>query len=281
MSARKKRSVERQKSSNDPVGDVLRLPASDGRPECLAFVPETFPRAGETRIAICVHGISRDHEEQIELLRPEASKHGYALLAPRFDAEGWPDYQRLGRRGRGPRADLALDRAVERLENRIGLAMSDRFLIGYSGGAQFVHRYAMAHPYRIRAAVCAAAGWYTLPDPSRMYPHGLNVDGGLAGVRLDPAAFLRVPILTAAGDRDVESEAMRSSSRLDRTQGRTRVERGRNWNDAMFRAAEKRAIESERSFLLLENAGHAFSECIAAGLDRHAFAFFDRQGASN
>ncbi len=260
------------------AGDLLRLPAGDGRPECLAFVPATFPRGGRARVALCVHGISRDFEEQIELLRGEASRRGYALLAPLFDAKGWRDYQRLGRRGRGPRADLALDRALECLENRIELELSDRFLIGYSGGAQFVHRYAMAHPNRVQAVVCAAAGWYTMPDPARRYPHGLKVDGGLAGVRLDPAEFLRIPVLTVVGDSDVELESMRASDRLDRVQGRTRIERAQRWSEAMDRAREKRGIDSRSEFILLEGAGHAFSDCVDVGLARRAFEFFDRQG---
>jgi len=265
----------------EEAADFLRLPAGDGRPECLAFVPTTFPNVGRTRVVVCVHGISRDFEEQVELLRSEASRRGYALLAPHFDAKDWPDYQRLGRRGRGPRADLALGRSLERLEKKIGLSISDRYLIGYSGGAQFVHRYAMAHPSRVRAAVCAAAGWYTMPDPARRYPQGLNVDGGLAGIRLEPGEFLRVPVLTAVGDADVDSEAMRSTKRLNEIQGKTRIERARRWSDAMARAAEKRAIETPRELVLLEGAGHDFSECIEAGLDQHAFDFFDRQGASN
>jgi pimeloyl-ACP methyl ester carboxylesterase len=246
-------------------------------PECLAYVPPRLEAAAPARLVVCVHGISRDHREQIELLREEAEQRGYALLAPRFSERAWPDYQRLGRRGRGPRADLGVDLAIERLEHQLGLRFGDRFLLGYSGGAQFVHRYAMAHPDRVRAAVCAAAGWYTLPETQRRYPYGLRVEGSLAGVRLEPEAFLRVPLLVAVGRKDTTREAMRSRPRLDAEQGRHRLERAERWTDAMRRAAERRGLESSVELALIEGAGHAFSECVRGGLARLAFDFFDNR----
>jgi pimeloyl-ACP methyl ester carboxylesterase len=253
----------------------LLLPAEDGMPECLGFVPPSLFGRQPPRLAICVHGISRDHREQIALLRDEAAKRGFALLAPHFGERRWPDYQRLGRRGRGPRADLAVDLAVERLEARLGLHFRDRFMIGYSGGSQFVHRYAMAHPDRVRAAVCAAAGWYTFPDADRRYPYGLRVEGALAGVRLEPEAFLRVPMLVAVGRLDTTQEAMRSRPRLDAEQGHDRIERAERWVDAMGRAAGKRRLEPPIELALIEGAGHAFSECVQGGLARLAFDFFE------
>ena len=34
-------------------------------------------------------------------------------------------------------------------------------LFGFSGGAQFAHRYAMAHPGSVNALVLTAPGWFT------------------------------------------------------------------------------------------------------------------------
>ena len=260
-----------------PENPPIRMPAEDGMPECLAFFPRAFPEGVAPRVAACVHGISRDHKEQISLLRNEADRRGYALIAPRFSERAWPDYQRLGRRGRGPRADLAVDRAIERFEIQMGLRFRDRFMIGYSGGAQFVHRYAMAHPGRLKAVVCAASGWYTFPETRRRYPYGLRVEGALAGVRFEPEAFVRVPTMVAVGRLDTTQEAMRTTRRLDAEQGRNRLERAQRWVEAMQDAARKRGVEPAIELALVEGAGHAFSECVRGGLARIAFDFFDHR----
>ena len=84
-------------------------------------------------------------------------------------------------------------------------ARGDRFyLTGYSGGAQFAHRYAFAYPRRVAALAVCAAGWYTFPDPGLVYPHGLRLGGRLPGVTFNPAAILRVPAVAFVGARDTE-----------------------------------------------------------------------------
>jgi pimeloyl-ACP methyl ester carboxylesterase len=50
------------------------------------------------------------------------------------------------------------------------------YLSGHSGGAQFVQRYALAHPERVAASVLSSAGWYTFPNPARADAHRGLVD---------------------------------------------------------------------------------------------------------
>ena len=48
-------------------------------------------------------------------------------------------------------------------------------LFGHSAGAQFVHRYILFKPYsRVRKAISANSGWYTIPDTSVLFPYGLK-----------------------------------------------------------------------------------------------------------
>lgn len=245
-----------------------------------ALVPEQAVRAGRAPVVVAVHGISRNALEQMAGFSSFARERGWVLVAPCFDTPRDDDYQRLGRRGRGRRSDIALDDALRRLAERTKIELGPRFFFGYSGGGQFVHRYLMAHPERVTAAVVAAAGWYTFPDASRAYPLGLRVDGALAGVRMNPDEFLRVPLRVAIGALDLDRDrSVRTSEKVDGHQGEDRVERARRWITAMQAAARGRAIPGRHELAIIEGVGHSFSECVEAGLAHSTFRFFDSVGA--
>lgn len=241
-----------------------------------AFVPARARVAGTAPLVVAVHGIALNALEQVECFAPYAAERGAVVLAPCFDTAEDGDYQRLGRRGRGRRADLALDQAIDRLALQTKIRFRARFFFGYSGGGQFVHRYLMAHPDQVDGAVVAAAGWYTFPDAHLDYPMGLRVGGALAGVRLEPAEFLRVPVCVVVGSLDVErDESVRTSAKLDERQGRDRIERAQRWVVALQAAARGRSLPSRHEIALLEGAGHSFSDCVEHGLADVAFGFFD------
>ncbi len=231
-------------------------------------------------LVVAVHGIARKSRETLGFFADQASARGYGVLAPFFDEVRFDDFQRMGRRGRGERADLALLDTIDRLSGGTagsGQAAARRvFLVGYSAGAQFVHRFMMAHPERVLGAVCLAAGWYTLPDPRRAYPLGMRTDGSLPGVRFEPSRFLRIPTLVAVGSADTEQdEGLRLSKRVVRTQGTHRVERAHRWTEAMTEAAHGRSMPSRVRCQDLAGAGHSLGECVRAGVDKLAFDFFD------
>jgi pimeloyl-ACP methyl ester carboxylesterase len=99
-----------------------------------------------------------------------AERYGVVLVAPLFPKDRFGDYQRLGRNGRGERADQALNRILTEVGFLTGANIDKLYMFGYSGGGQFVHRYAMAYPQRTARIVVAAAGWYTFPDSAVNYP---------------------------------------------------------------------------------------------------------------
>ncbi len=241
-----------------------------------AFVPERASKAGVASLVVAVHGISLNALEQVESFAPYAEARGQVVIAPCFDTPEDGDYQRLGRRGRGRRADLALDDAIRRLSDATRIRFSRRTFFGYSGGGQFVHRYLMTHPERVDAAVVAAAGWYTFPDARLAYPMGLRVGGALSGVRMEPAEFLRVPVLAILGSLDLErDESIRTNAKVDETQGADRIERARRWIGAMRAAARSRGLPTRHELVLLEGAGHSFADCVERGLASSTFDFFD------
>lgn len=254
-------------------GDAPRLHALVRIPSA----PSTSPRP----LVVAVHGIRRRHARHAALMAEEADRRGFVLVAPQFDAETYPDYQRLGRRGLGERADLVLKHLIAQLRSE-GVVNEELYLAGYSGGAQFVHRFTLAWPRLVTATVSASAGWYTLPDARSAYPHGIRSSARLPGIRFDPEAFLQVPMLAAVGSDDVLLErSLRQSPRVARTQGRNRVVRAENWVKAMKEAARVRGLEPRARLEILNAAGHSFEDCVAAGLDRLAFDFFSQVRAMN
>lgn len=226
-------------------------------------------------VLVVVHGLSRDVQEQIDLFKPLAEEHGVVLVAPHFTEDDYPDFQRLGRRGRGLRADLALQRLLSNLP--FESTAEGVYLFGYSGGAQFAHRFVMAHPEQVKAAIVASAGWYTLPDVSVAYPYGLRIDGTLPAVRFLPSKFLQVPVLTLVGDQDTErDENLRRSRALDKQQGRTRVDRAARWVEKMDGAARRHDLANSYQLSVLSNAGHSFEDCMRAGMGEAVFEFIEQ-----
>lgn len=258
-------------------GHIERL-VSPGEPdlEYRLFVPKRI--RPNRPVFVAVHGISRDADEQLSAWAPHAARHGLVLIAPHFDAERFPDYQRLGRSGRGPRADHALLRVAEEVRSALALHSRRLLLFGYSGGGQFVHRFTLAYPKTVRAAVVAAAGWYTFPEAAAPYPLGLNVERRLPGIRFRERALLRVPTLVVVGDDDTAREASLNRSRLiDRQQGRNRVERADNWCRAMRAAAERWGLPSRVERQSIPAVGHSFSQAFEAGLGTAALSFLRRR----
>lgn len=250
-------------------GTQTQYPALD----YLLYVAESAPQ--DPPVLVVVHGLSRDAHEQIDLFKPFAEQHGFALVAPHFTEDDYPDFQRLGRRGRGLRADLALQQLLAALPFKA--ARNSVYLFGYSGGGQFAHRFLMAHPQQVKAAVVAAPGWYTLPDPAVAYPYGLRLDGSLPAVSLRPGRFLQVPVLTVVGEDDTDRDKnLRRSKALDRQQGRNRVDRAKRWVAEMSAAAQQYNLDSAYQLAILDDASHSFEDCMRAGMGEEVFEFIDK-----
>ena len=250
-----------------PRGRILhRRTASQTPLDYLAYVPNGA--RSDAPLLVAVHGYTRDAQEQAESFAPLCESAGCVLAAPLFDEATFPDYQRLGRPGRGERADHAVDEMVQDLRFAAGLLLGNVSLFGYSGGGQFTHRYLMAYPKRVCRAIVAAPGWYTFPDRERAYPYGSRVGHRLEGVRMDADAFLRVPVLVIVGDQDDETRAenLRREPRLDLQQGQSRLERGARWVHAMNDAAQRLGFAPSVRFALLAGAGHSFADCMESGL---------------
>ncbi|HEX6852727.1 MAG TPA: hypothetical protein VF139_15125 [Candidatus Polarisedimenticolaceae bacterium] len=242
---------------------LLRALRSDPTQEYLIYVPASA--APGAPVLVAVHGISRNVLEHTVVFSPLCEEQGAVLVAPVFTPDQHMDYQRLGRRHRGHRVDLLLHRFLAEAGSLSGADVAQIHLFGFSAGAQFAHRYLMAHPDRVARAAVAAAGWYTFPDHSRKYPYGIRPGRSLEGVNFNPERFLRVPVEVLIGHNDVGSSNVRRSERLDAQQGTNRVERARSWVAAMRDAATAYGLKPLVSLTEVPGIDHSFTSFCTRG----------------
>ena len=240
---------------------------------CWLAIPHQ--RRADTPALVAIHGIQRGAEEMARSFAARAAAEGRVVIAPVFDEAGWTGYQRVVQRRR---ADLALIALLDELALE-GLVGKRPFtLFGFSGGAQFAHRFAMLYPHRIDHLIAAAAGWYTLPDRHSVFPYGLGAESGRQawgpkfGAALD--RFLQLPVSVLVGTLDnLPDETTRSTPELDRRQGRDRLTRARTWTRALTHAARARGLATRIRLHTLAACGHRFIDCVRdGGLVDHVFA---------
>lgn len=249
-----------------------------GAPDAAYFlyVPSSFRPGGPMFVSL--HGVNRNAAEHAFRFREEAERYGAVLVAPLFEKAFHGGYQQLLSRT-GARSDEALIRIADTVAAATGADAERLHLFGYSGGAQFVHRFAMLHPQRTAVAVVGAAGWYTFPDASLPYPLGIGPSEESKSFSFDPEAFSRTRFVVLVGERDTaRGKSLRTSDQVDALQGVDRIERARRWADAMSEVGAAYGRDDVASFLLIPRVGHSFSRL--ASRRRRRTAIFKALGLS-
>lgn len=223
-------------------------------------------------VVVAVHGISRNWLEVLEAFTPHCARAGAALIVPRFSRRGYRGYQRLRTGSRDVAADRALDLVLKDAEIRLGEAVERVHLFGFSGGAQFVHRYTLVNPDKVLRQVLTAAGFYTMPDPQTPFPYGLGATKQRPAFDLDG---LMVPTKVFVGSDDTErDEDLRQHGDLDRLQGVHRVERATRFTLAVRAASSVQGVPPACSLEVLPFCDHSFRRCVEVGdLARRAVDF--------
>ena len=238
--------------------------ANGGKARYFLYVPPGV--SPHPRLFVTVHGISRNAREHARLFAPFADQYGVVLLAPLFPAHTYSDYQRLGQKGDAENAGRVLEAMVDEVGKLTGAETGPFFLFGYSGGGQFAHRYAMAHPERVGAYAVGAAGWYTFPDLQLTYPRGLKPCKSRPDMQMVPKRFLAIPATVLVGERDTRMDsALRKTSKVNGQQGESRLERGQRWVAAMHQAAQDQGLNGSFDFVALPKCGHSFRHCMQRG----------------
>lgn len=214
-----------------------------GRPiTILTYRPGSYN--AESPILFVMHGNSRTAENYRDVWVDVAEKHNALLLVPHFSREkGFPTsgHYNLGNMFKfgdddellsaNPESDWSyslIDPIFDFVVGKMGNKSKAYFIYGHSAGSQFVHRFLFFKPHsKVLKAVCANAGWYTMPDLNVEFPYGLG------GTNYSPAKlsrFLERDIIILLGDKDVDTNH-RSLRRTPQAmkQGPHRYARGRNF----------------------------------------------------
>lgn len=231
-------------------------------PYALHFVPTEWTAPP----IVLIPGSSGNAPDYLSTFRPYAEYWGAPLLVPEFGGGNNRGYQRLSSDGRPLGAAWALDEALGTLAEELGMPLPAFDLVGFSGGAQFAHRYALLFPQRVRRLVVGAAGWYTQLDSDRPFPYGPAPSIASDGISVDLDGFLGVDVLVTVGERDTtRGRQLRSDSRLDAEQGENRLSRALNWYQRLLALAERRGVPAGARFEVMPKTGHSFSSAMAVG----------------
>ena len=139
-------------------------------------------------LIVNVHGTSRHAEKCRDCLVEFANSERVAVLAPLFPAglDGYTDldsYKLL--KSETLHSDLVLLQILDEVAAKWpGIETKKFFLMGFSGGGQFVHRFAYLHPDRLYAISVGAPGRVTFLDKSMKWPHGIQDVGEVFGYDL-------------------------------------------------------------------------------------------------
>jgi hypothetical protein len=264
----------------------LRFQARDGN-ELVAlthrspsFDPETGP------ILFVIHGSGRNSTSYLRPWRELVDAAGALAIAP-----NWPSSLYDGSEAftlgvgtdaapRGPTYDPAEWRAsddytysevehlFEAVREELGNTSCAYDIYGHSAGGQFVHRLVTFRPdARIRTAVAANAGWYTLPgdgggdDPNYYVPYGLQGAPPIAGRR---ATMFEHRLVVLLGEEDtLRDDDLRQNEQADH-QGQNRLERGRFYFDAAQEAAVDLDVPFRWVLDTVPSVGHQSSEMTPA-----------------
>ena len=222
--------MEEQPPSDGPGVPLLPLTAGlsrlDSRFGYLAYVPRDAPRVLQTLVVI--HGSDFHHEEMCRYFAALAEEAGCVVLAPLFAPAGAANPDPNGfkfLRSRHADYDRVLLEMVDQVSERFACARERFVLFGFSGGAQFAHRFLYVHPGRLHAVSIAAPGMVTLIDPGREAWVGTRGLSALCGNDLDLPLVQRVTVQLLVGSRDAKPHVGGAAQELYNYAGGNRVER--------------------------------------------------------
>ena len=185
-----------------------------GRPRSVRVLLHLPPQAAARQplpVLVALHGYGGDGESFSRPLLASADRLGWAVVAPTIAYRDWHDPQQVCEDARD---DLPGLRAwLNELPARTGLRFQPRVLLyGFSRGAQYAHRFALAYPEVVEGVAALSAGTYTLPQTVWRDPDGtsttLNMPYGVAdlqsytGQAFRPEPLRQVRFFIAVGGAD-------------------------------------------------------------------------------
>ncbi|MEZ5345705.1 MAG: hypothetical protein R2681_09145 [Pyrinomonadaceae bacterium] len=197
------------------------------------YVPKSL--SAKTRFIMVMHGLSRNADDYIASWEKWAGKNDYIAVAPLFDAKNWKGAAKYnngniitsdGLKVRQKKWSFQLVDDLHSLVSKgFGLDNDYYDLFGHSAGGQFVHRFMLFLPKaKVRVALAANPGWYTLPDLEQEFPYGLKHEK-LSFTNADLLNWTKRNVMILRGTDDIlRTDNLQKTPEAD-AQGQNRFER--------------------------------------------------------
>lgn len=228
---------------------------------------------GNSPIMIAFTGANRDAMESRDKMIQDANKKNVMVFVPEFNDSLYPkaNQYNLGYmfiNGEKPSTSTlipeeqwtfsAIEPIFDYIKQYTGYSGNAYDAFGHSAGAQFLHRYLQFKPQnRIRNAVAASSGWYTMPDPSIDFPYGL---GFTPYTQSSIDNFFSFPLYVCVGDKDTDpnSAGLRHTTEAD-AQGLNRYERAQYFFNESKTMAGNASKLFQWQFRSIPNADHDYA----------------------
>ena len=222
--------------------------------------------ANMAHVVFVLHGVLRNADKYLESWQAHAERYGFVLVCPEFTEEQFPDYQEgeVLIRGKGKFepdsnnwAFSVIDTVFEAVKSNCSPTAAGYDIYGHSAGAQFVHRMVLLHETKyLRHAVCANAGWYTLPTAEVRWPYGLSPTPQPKYAKSLQVPFSRkMTILLGTADTDPHHKHLRTTEEA-LSQGPHRFARGQFFFSCAQRQAEREGCALAWELEFVEDVAH-------------------------
>jgi pimeloyl-ACP methyl ester carboxylesterase len=232
-------------------------------PAVKVFWSGPVKRDDKTGVLFVIAGKGRNAEEYLESWIEWGTKNNYLILAPLFDDVNWPeglgynfgniasgdDESKSRPNPKSKWAFTVLENLFDDVRKRFGTKGKKYDLFGHSAGGQFVHRFLLFYPEnRVRRAIAANPGFYTLPALELPFPYGLK-DSPVPIDKKDVKRWVGRELILMRGTNDTQrTENLRQTPEAD-AQGKNRYER------AGFMFEKVKAVDPDTKWTLIDVPG--------------------------
>lgn len=273
-----------------PAGaGVMHVPLAQSKKTLEVFTYQPAGADENTPVVMVMTGVDRNAATYRNDWITVADQYHLRVIVPHFSEQEFPgaagynlgnlvDSKTHRRLPKSQWTFSMVDNLFTTLQKQGVTGQKQYYLFGNSAGCQFVHRMLTLLPEpNVKAAVCAAAGWWTLPDTDQRWPYGLR-EAPVAVNQQQLNDYFAKPVLIAVGaeDDDPENHLLRKSKQA-MAQGTNRLERAESYFTTSQQRAEQNNTPFNWHFMDLSDIGHSGSKMsvFAAG----QFAWFEQHNA--
>ncbi|WP_418514086.1 hypothetical protein [Corallibacter sp.] len=236
------------------------------------YKPESWN--DQDNIVFVMHGGGRNADDYLQAWIELADINNLLIVAPEFENKfskyTTNDYQEgnlftfFGTKN--PKSEWAFT-VVENIFDHIKMTnniTNDHYdIFGHSAGAQFVHRMVLLMPEaRIRTAISANAGFYTLPNATLEFPYGIK------NVEINLAESYRKKLVVLLGELDNNPNlgTFRTTD-LAMKQGSHRLQRGTTFFNTNIEMKNKNSWVFNWEIDTIKNVGHNYKKMSESSIE--------------